>query len=122
MNRRDLLGMSAAAALSGLQTANATSHSSPSPQNSLSSHFHDAPRLSLSERDRRWIIARKIMKLAGVDGLIVYGDRESSAPAPFSPDSYFTNDRLGSIVIFKGDGPPIVLAFAPMAVSDPASR
>ncbi|MEE9926027.1 M24 family peptidase [Brucella intermedia] len=118
MNRRDLLGMSAAAALSGLQTANATSHSSPSSENSSSSHFQDAPRLSLSERDRRWIIARKIMKLAGVDGLIVYGDRESSAPAPFSPDSYFTNDRLGSIVIFKGDEPPIVLAFAPMAVSD----
>ncbi|WP_176056700.1 M24 family peptidase [Brucella intermedia] len=118
MNRRDLLGMSAAAALSGLQTANATSHSSPSPENSLPSYLQDAPRLSLSERDRRWNIARKIMNVAGVDGLIVYGDRESSAPAPFSPDSYFTNDRLGSIVIFKGDEPPIVLAFAPMAVSD----
>jgi Xaa-Pro dipeptidase len=76
------------------------------------------PTLSLRERDRRWQIARDVMQQAGVDALLVYGDRESSAPAPFALDSYFTNDRLGSIVIFKGDAPPLVLAFLPMMVCD----
>lgn len=79
---------------------------------------HAFPTLSLAERDRRWNIARRLMQQAEVDALIVYGDRESSAPAPFALDGYFTNDRLGSIVVFKGDEPPIVLAFLPMVVSD----
>lgn len=77
-----------------------------------------APCLSFTERDRRWGIARQVMRQSGLDALLVYGDRESSAPAPFALDGYFTNDRLGSIVIFKGDEPPVVLAFLPMMVSD----
>jgi Xaa-Pro dipeptidase len=76
------------------------------------------PRLTLLERERRWQLARDVMNDAGVDALLVYGDRESSAPAPFALDGYFTNDRLGSIVIFKGDNEPTVLASLPMMVSD----
>lgn len=76
------------------------------------------PRLSFTERDRRWQLARTVMEQAGVDALLIYGDRESSAPAPFALDGYFTNDRLGSVVIFKGDEPPTVLGFLPMAVAD----
>ncbi len=76
------------------------------------------PTLTVAERDRRWQIAREIMRRAEVDALLVYGDREAAAPAPFAPDSYFTNDRLGSIVIFKGDEPPTVLGFAPMMFAD----
>lgn len=118
MIRRELLGLSAAAMLTSLPRANADRATPVMDAASSNLHLDKAPRLSLAERDRRWKTARDIMKMAGVEGLIVYGDRESSAPAPFSPDSYFTNDRLGSIVVFKGDEPPVVLAFAPMAVSD----
>nr|WP_305050345.1 hypothetical protein [Elizabethkingia bruuniana] len=39
--------------------------------------------LSFAERDRRWQLARKIMKNNNLDTLIIYGDRESAAPAPF---------------------------------------
>ncbi|WP_342627527.1 M24 family metallopeptidase [Nguyenibacter vanlangensis] len=78
----------------------------------------NVPQFSRAERDRRWKLARELMKQANLDALLVYGDRESSAPAPFALDGYFTNDRLGSVVIFKGDAPPIVLAFLPMMVAD----
>ncbi|MGR6439613.1 hypothetical protein ACU42Y_16445 [Proteus mirabilis] len=50
---------------------------------------------SLQERDRRWQLARDIMRDNQLDTLIIYGDRESAAPAPFCIDHYFTNDRLG---------------------------
>ncbi len=38
---------------------------------------------SFEERDRRWGIARKIMQLNDLEVLMIYGDRESAAPAPF---------------------------------------
>lgn len=40
--------------------------------------------LSFAERDRRWQLAREIMKNNNLDTLIIYGDRESAAPAPFA--------------------------------------
>lgn len=74
--------------------------------------------LSWAERDRRWEIARTIMRNHDMDTLIIYGDRESAAPAPFCIDHYFTNDRLGSVVIFHKEAKPIVITFAPMMVAD----
>lgn len=74
--------------------------------------------LSLKERDRRWDIARLIMRKNELDTLIIYGDRESAAPAPFCIDHYFTNDRLGSVVIFHKEEKPIVVTFASMMVAD----
>lgn len=76
------------------------------------------PMLSLMERDRRWALARELMRRIGVDALVVYGDREAGAPAAFNVDGYFTNDRLGSIVVFVRDEAPIVLTFASMMVAD----
>lgn len=73
---------------------------------------------SFEERDRRWGIARKIMQLNDLEVLMIYGDRESAAPAPFCIDHYFTNDRLGSVVIFHQDKAPLVVTFAPMMVAD----
>ncbi len=35
---------------------------------------------SLQERDRRWDLARDIMRQRNLDVLIVYGDQESAAP------------------------------------------
>ncbi|SPW27218.1 Uncharacterised protein [Elizabethkingia miricola] len=74
--------------------------------------------LSFAERDRRWQLARKIMKNNNLDTLIIYGDRESAAPAPFCIDHYFTNDRLGSVVIFHKEEKPVVVTFAPMMIAD----
>ena len=74
--------------------------------------------LSFAERDRRWQLARKIMKDNDLDTLIIYGDRESAAPAPFCIDHYFTNDRLGSVVIFHQNEKPLIVTFASMMIAD----
>ncbi|SHT74261.1 peptidase [Mycobacteroides abscessus subsp. abscessus] len=80
--------------------------------------MESVPALSLAERDRRWGLARELMRRTGVDALIVYGDREAGAPAAFNVDGYFTNDRLGSIVLFVRDEAPTVLTFASMMIAD----
>ena len=59
-----------------------------------------------------------IMRQRNLDVLIVYGDRESAAPAPFCVDHYFTNDRLGSGVIFIRKTTRFVVTFAPMMIAD----
>jgi hypothetical protein len=58
------------------------------------------------------------MDRAGVDALIVYGDREGTGPAPFAPDTWFTNDRPGSIVVVPRHAEPIAPVMFPMAVAD----
>lgn len=63
-------------------------------------------------------LARQIMQANDLEVLMVYGDRESAAPAPFCIDHYFTNDRLGSVVLFHLDKAPVVVTFAPMMVAD----
>ncbi|MEY1389818.1 M24 family metallopeptidase [Providencia stuartii] len=73
---------------------------------------------TINERDRRWGLARQIMQTNDLEVLMVYGDRESAAPAPFCIDHYFTNDRLGSVVLFHLDKAPVVVTFAPMMVAD----
>lgn len=74
--------------------------------------------LSLAERDRRWQLARDIMRAENLAALLVYGDREAAAPAGFAPDCYFTNDRPDSIVVFTGDEIPRVYAFASLMLAD----
>lgn len=76
------------------------------------------PTYSLAERDRRWDLANELMDQEGVDALIVYGDREGAFPAPFAPDTYFTNDRGGSMVIFPKNGEPISVVFLTTVVED----
>lgn len=76
------------------------------------------PRYSLAERDRRWAIARAIMDDEDVDALIVYGEHELAGPAPFAPDTYFTNDRPGAIVVFTRDGDPVSLVWGTDHVLD----
>ena len=78
----------------------------------------DIPTYSHAERDRRWRLARDLMDEQGLAALIVYGDREGAAPAPFAPDTYFTNDRPGSVVIFPRKGDPVAEVALPMAVTD----
>jgi Xaa-Pro aminopeptidase len=49
--------------------------------------------------------------------LIVFGSREGAFPAPYSMDTFFTNDRPGAIVVFPRDDEPYVLAFV-LAAND----
>ena len=74
--------------------------------------------LSLAERNRRWNLARDLMRAEGLQALVVYGDREAAAPAGFSPDCYFSNDRPGSLVVFIGDEAPRVYTFASLMIAD----
>ncbi|WP_258960807.1 M24 family metallopeptidase [Paenibacillus aquistagni] len=76
------------------------------------------PAYSLAERDRRWNLANQLMEEEQVDALIVYGDREGAFPAVFNPDTYFTNERPGSIVIFPKGEEPISVVFLATAVED----
>jgi len=75
------------------------------------------PGFSRAERDRRWNIGRQIMDEKNLEALIVFGSREGAFPAPYSMDTFFTNDRPGAIVVFPRDSEPHVLAFA-LAAND----
>jgi Xaa-Pro aminopeptidase len=68
-----------------------------------------APTYSMVERDRRWNMARQFMHDQGVDALLIFGEHEDAGPAPFAYDTWFTNARAGSTVVFPVDGDPISL-------------
>ena len=68
-----------------------------------------APTFSMAERDRRWDLARAFMEREGLDALLVFGEHEDAGPAPFAYDTWFTNGRAGTTVVFPRDGVPISL-------------
>lgn len=76
------------------------------------------PVYSLAERDRRWALAQQLMDAEEVDALLIYGEREGTGPAPFAPDTYFTNDRPGALVIFPREGEPVALYNIPEMAID----
>jgi len=78
----------------------------------------EIPGYSKDERERRWRLARDLMDELDLKALIVYGDREGAAPAPFAPDTYFTNDRPGAVLVFPRHGEPVSLTALPMGVTD----
>jgi Xaa-Pro aminopeptidase len=53
-----------------------------------------------------------------LDALLVYGDREGAFPGSFAPDTYFTNERPGSIVIVPKGREPIAIVFLTTVVED----
>ncbi|OBG19005.1 aminopeptidase P family protein [Mycobacterium sp. 852002-51057_SCH5723018] len=67
------------------------------------------PTFSMAERDRRWDLARAFMKHEGIDALLVFGEHEDAGPAPFAYDTWFTNSRAGTTVVFPRDGDPVSL-------------
>ena len=67
------------------------------------------PTYSIAERDRRWNLAREFMQREGLDALLVFGEHEDAGPAPFAYDTWFTNARAGTTVIFPRDGDPLSL-------------
>jgi Xaa-Pro aminopeptidase len=76
--------------------------------------YSDVPGYSMAERDRRWELARDFMNREGLDALLVFGEHEDAGPAPVSYDTWFTNGRPGTTVIFAKDREPISLL--PMAM------
>lgn len=76
------------------------------------------PTYSEKEKLRRWSIANRIMEEENLNAIIIYGDREASFPASFAPDSYFTNERPGNIVIFPKDKEPIAVVPLITAIED----
>ncbi|MFC7674232.1 M24 family metallopeptidase [Mycolicibacterium sp. GCM10028919] len=67
------------------------------------------PNYSLGERDRRWSLAREFMQRDGLDALLVFGEHEDAGPAPFAYDTWFTNARAGTTVVFPRNGDPLSL-------------
>jgi Xaa-Pro aminopeptidase len=67
------------------------------------------PTFSIAERDRRWDLARAFMEREDLDALLVFGEHEDAGPAPFAYDTWFTNARAGTTVIFPRHGDPISL-------------
>ncbi|MFI1461769.1 M24 family metallopeptidase [Nocardia carnea] len=69
----------------------------------------EVPGYSIAERDRRWRLAREFMQREGLDALLVFGEHEDAGPAPFAFDTWFTNARAGTTVVFARDGDPLSL-------------
>jgi Xaa-Pro dipeptidase len=46
----------------------------------------EIPGYTTKECERRWAIARKLMKDERLDALLVHGEREGTGPAPFCFD------------------------------------
>jgi len=67
------------------------------------------PTFSMTERNRRWDLARDFMTREGLDALLVFGEHEDAGPAPFAHDTWFTNGRAGTTVVFPRDGDPVSL-------------
>jgi hypothetical protein len=67
------------------------------------------PTFSMAERDRRWNLARTFMESQGLDAMIVFGEHEDSGPATVAFDTWFTNSRAGTTIIFPRSGEPISL-------------
>lgn len=67
------------------------------------------PCYSPAEQKRRWELARSFLAQEGLDAMIVFGEHEDAGAAPYSFDTWFTNDRPGSTIVFPRQGEPIEL-------------
>lgn len=70
------------------------------------------------ERDRRWDLLRTFMKREGLDAMLIFGEHEDAGPAPFAYDTWITNGRAGTTVIFPREGDPIALLPMEMFTKD----
>lgn len=53
-----------------------------------------------------------------LDALLVFGEHEDAGPAPFAFDTWFTNSRAGTTVVFPRDGEPVALFPMEMFATD----
>src|SRR4030065_2041025 len=70
------------------------------------------PFLSLRERDRRWGLARELMKQNGLDCLVVTPGNAYYSPDHF--DAWLTNDDAKGTVIFPLRSEPCYLVWSAM--------
>lgn len=77
-----------------------------------------SPRLSFTERDRRWSVAREFMDEHGVDALLVFSDRAGCGTPLIATDVYFTGERAGSTVIFPREGDLLVHVWGTNPMAD----
>lgn len=54
---------------------------------------------SFAERDRRWVLADRLMAREGLDALLVHGERPGAMPAPFAPDAWLSGAAPGALVL-----------------------
>ena len=65
--------------------------------------------LSMNERDRRWGLAKQLMKAKGLNCLIIFPE------GWFEPyDVWFTNDNCFGVVVFPFEGEPCYMTWSPM--------
>ena len=76
------------------------------------------PTYSMAERDRRWNMARRFMEVEGLGALLVFGEHEDAGPGAAAFDTWFTNGRSGTTVIFPRLGEPISLFPMPLYIMD----
>jgi Xaa-Pro aminopeptidase len=72
----------------------------------------ELPTLSFRERDRRWSLAKGLMKEKGLDCLIVPSGNTYYSPEYY--DAWLTNDNATGIVIFPLKGEPCYIVWSPM--------
>jgi len=72
----------------------------------------EQPTLSLKERDRRWELARGLMKEKGLDCLIVTPGNTYYSPDYY--DAWLTDDNATGTVIFPLNGEPSYIVWSPM--------
>ena len=78
------------------------------------------PKLSIAERDRRYRAIRYKMDLAGLSGLLVWGN-ESKWKTALANVRYITNRILPGLVFFPREGDPIVWSGFPHGVKSEAT-
>lgn len=76
----------------------------------------DFPDLSADERDRRWREVRWRMDLAGLDGLLVWGN-ESKWQSALANNRYLTGRVAPGCILFPLDGDPILWSGFPHDVT-----
>jgi len=72
----------------------------------------EQPTLSLRERDRRWSLARELMKKEGLDCLVVTAPNTYYSPNYF--DAWLTDDNATGTVIFPLGSEPCYIVWSPM--------
>ncbi|HLH96366.1 MAG TPA: M24 family metallopeptidase [Xanthobacteraceae bacterium] len=77
----------------------------------MTSQHAAPPILSLTERDRRWLRVRKLMRERNLDGLLVAGFRSREMY-----ETYISDDYNEGCVIFPLEGEPVVITWAHLRV------
>jgi hypothetical protein len=65
-----------------------------------------APEMSLKEKERRYLLLRKILKDTGLAALIVYGGTQLGVPVHYLTRTWGEKNNM---VVFPAEGEPVFL-------------